>query len=225
MKYVPTFALALLATATLQAADPAAAPPKPDNAITSAQALDRLKAGNARYTGGALEANDFSTEREALAKGQNPYAIVLGCADSRVSPELAFDEERGDLFVVRVAGNFVNDDNLASIEYAVKFLGTPLIVVLGHESCGAVDAAVSVVTKDAELPGHLPGLVETIEPAVKAVEDQDGDLLTNAISENVKMNVKALAESTPILAEAVEAGKLQVVGAVYDLDTGEVAFQ
>ncbi len=223
IKHILPFAI--LSIASLQAADPAAAPPKPGNAISADEALERLKAGNLRYVSGSLEANDFSTEREALAKGQNPYAIILGCADSRVAPELAFDEERGDLFVVRVAGNFVNDDNLASIEYAVKFLGTPLIVVLGHESCGAVDAAVKVVTQDAELPGHLPGLIESIEPAVEAVEGKEGDLLANAIGENVSLNVKELQESTPILAEAVKAGDLQVVGAVYNLDSGKVEFQ
>ena len=213
-----------LLIATLHADDYDAAPPKPENVIDSAAALERLKSGNTRYTEGKTDRTPFADSREALSKGQNPYAAILSCADSRVAPELAFDEGRGDLFVVRLAGNFVTDDGLASLEFANKFLGTPLIVVLGHESCGAVAAAISVVTEDAKLPGHLPGLAESIRPAVVAAQDQSGDLLVNSTRDNVKLNVEKLKTSTPILAEAVEAGKLQVVGAVYHLDTGKVEF-
>jgi carbonic anhydrase len=222
MKIIPLFA-ALLATATLHAADESA-PPKPDNVLDPSAALERLKAGNVRYAAGESDRKPFAASREALAAGQNPYAAILSCADSRVAPELAFDEGRGDLFVVRLAGNFVNPDGLASMEFAVAVLGTPLIVVLGHEGCGAVKAAIGVVTEDAKLPGHLPALVESIRPAVVEAQKESGDLLVNSTRDNVNLNVQKLVESTPILKEAVDAGKLQVVGAVYDLDSGEVEF-
>ncbi len=218
-----SLSIALLATAALHAADEST-PPKPANVIDPAAALERLKAGNARYVAGESTRKPFAASRDALAGGQNPYAIILGCADSRVAPELAFDEGRGDLFVVRLAGNFVTTDGLASMEFGVAVLGTPLIVVLGHESCGAVKAAIGVVTEDAELPGHLPGLVENIRPAVVMAQEESGDLLVNATRDNVALAVKKLTESTPIMKEAVESGKLKIIGAVYDLDTGEVNF-
>src|SRR5277367_1633091 len=115
------------------------APPKPLNVLTPAASLERLRKGNARYVEGVSLRHDFRHEREALTGGQNPYAAVLSCADSRIAPEYAFDSGRGDLFVCRVAGNFANDDSVASLEYAVAILNTPMILVLGHDSCGAVD--------------------------------------------------------------------------------------
>jgi carbonic anhydrase len=141
--------------------------PKPQNVLPPDEALDQLKKGNDRYVAGVMKRHDFRTEREALAGGQNPFAGILSCADSRVAPEYAFDSARGDLFVVRVAGNFADEDGIASFEYAVKFLGTPLLVVLGHDSCGAVSAAIKTVRDGIELPGHLPGLVEHIRPAIQ----------------------------------------------------------
>jgi carbonic anhydrase len=135
--------------------------PKPENVLSPEEAWARLKKGNERYVDGVTKRHDFAAEREALAGGQNPFAGILSCADSRIAPEFAFDSGRGDLFVVRVAGNFVAQDGLASFEYAVKFLGTPLLVVLGHDKCGAVDAAIKTVKDGAELPGHLPHLVAT----------------------------------------------------------------
>jgi carbonic anhydrase len=138
-------------------------------------------------------------------------------------PELAFDQGPGDLFVVRVAGNVLNVDGLASMEYAVKFLGAPLLMVLGHTNCGAVDAAVKVVKDRAELPGHLPTLVKAIEPAVIAAHGRHpSDLLATAIEENVKINAKRLAEDAPIVTGPETAGKIKVVGGIYDLATGKV---
>jgi len=122
----------------------AKAPPKPQNDIPPDEALRRLMKGNARYIGGVSRRHDFKSEREALVGGQNPYAGILSCADSRIAPEYAFDSGRGDLFVCRVAGNFANDDTIASFEYAVANLGAPLILVLGHDSCGAVSATLMI---------------------------------------------------------------------------------
>src|SRR5450755_2618399 len=160
-------------------------PPKPQNVVSPDAALELLMKGNKRYVEGESRRHDFKREREALVGGQNPYAGILSCADSRVAPEYAFDSGRGDLFVVRVAGNFAEEDGIASFEYAVKFLGTPLLVVLGHENCGAVSAAIKTVKDGAEMPGHLPHLVEHIRPAVQAALPEPGDLLDNAIRENV----------------------------------------
>jgi carbonic anhydrase len=179
--------------------------------------------GNQRYVKGLTRRHDFRSERAALASGQNPYVGILGCADSRVGPEFAFDSVRGDLFVVRIAGNFVNDDNLASLEYGVAVLNTPLVMVLGHSSCGAVISAIKSIDSNTTLPGHLPSLVSALAPAVKAARGQPGDLVTNATKANVKMTVERLKTATPILSKAVEDKKLMVVGGYYDLATGIVA--
>src|SRR5690242_16334959 len=135
-------------------------PPKPENVVSSEAALRRLQDGNERYVEGIARRHDFKHQREALATGQNPYAAILSCADSRIAPEYAFDSGRGDLFVCRVAGNFANDDMVASLEYAVSVLATPLILVLGHEACGAVDATIKSLKDNTALPGHLPSLVD-----------------------------------------------------------------
>ena len=197
-------------------------PPKPQNVLTPASSLERLKRGNARYVEGVSLRHDFKHEREALAGGQNPYAAVLSCADSRIAPEYAFDSGRGDLFVCRVAGNFANDESVASLEYAVAELGTPLILVLGHDACGAVSATIKSLKDNTTLPGHLPSLVEAIAPAVKAVSQQAGDTLANAIRQNVIDNVGKLSTATPILSAAVEQNKLKVVGGIYRLKDGTV---
>jgi carbonic anhydrase len=157
-----------------------------------------------------------------LVGGQNPYAAVLSCADSRIAPEYAFDTGRGDLFVCRVAGNFATTETIASLEYAVAVLGVPLILVLGHESCGAVDAAIKSLKDDTTLPGHMPSLVAGIAPAVKAVSQQGGDTLGKAIRQNVVDNVAKLGSTTPILSAAVEQHKLRVVGGIYRLRDGRV---
>ena len=196
--------------------------PKPENVLSPDEALARLKKGNERYVEGVMKRHDFGAERGALAGGQNPFAGILSCADSRIAPEYAFDSARGDLFVVRVAGNFAETDGIASFEYAVKFLGTPLLVVLGHEKCGAVDAAIKTVKDGAELPGHLPQLVDKIAPAVKIAMTQQGDLLANSIRENVLLNVEALKTASPILSQYVTDGKVRVVGGIYKLENGHV---
>jgi carbonic anhydrase len=219
--------LAAVSTMGLMLANAAGAketkpPPKPQNVMTPAVSLERLLKGNARYVEGVAQRHDFKHEREALAGGQNPYAAILSCADSRIAPEYAFDSGRGDLFVCRVAGNFANDESVASLEYAVAELGTPLILVLGHDACGAVNATIKSLKDGTTLPGHLPSLVTAIAPAVKAVSQQTGDTLSNAIRQNVVDNVVKLSSATPILSAAVEQGKLKVAGGIYRLRNGRV---
>ena len=198
------------------------ASPKPQNDISPDEALRRLMKGNARYVVGVSRRHDFKSEREALVGGQNPYAGILSCADSRIAPEYAFDSGRGDLFVCRVAGNFANDDTVASLEYASAILNVPLFLVLGHEACGAVSATIKSLKDNTTLPGHLPSLVSNLAPAVKATKDQPGDPLANAIRQNVIDVVAKLKSATPILSAAVEQGKLKIVGGIYHLGDGKV---
>jgi carbonic anhydrase len=197
-------------------------PPKPQNVLSPDAALKRLQDGNSRYVDGVSRRHDFKHEREALVGGQNPYAGILSCADSRIAPEYAFDSGRGDLFVCRVAGNFANDESIASLEYAVAVLAVPLILVLGHDSCGAVDAAIKSLKDNTTLPGHMPSLVAGIAPAVRAVSQQAGDTLDKAIRQNVIDTVAKLSSATPILGAAVEQKKLKVVGGIYRLKDGRV---
>src|SRR5246127_5437048 len=197
-------------------------PPKPENMISADASLKRLMDGNARYVEGVARRHDFKHEREALAGGQNPYAAILSCADSRIAPEYAFDTARGDLFVCRIAGNFASDEMVASLEYAIAVLNVPLILVLGHDACGAVDATIKSLKDNTTLPGHLPSLVTALSPAVKAVSGKGGDVLGNAISQNVIDNVAKLKAATPILSAAVEQNKLKVVGGIYRLKDGKV---
>ena len=166
--------------------------------------------------------HDFGPERSALAQSQHPFAIILGCADSRVSPELAFDQTRGRLFVVRVAGNFIDENRLASIEFGASVLGASLIMVLGHDQCGAIKGAIDVYTKNAQLPGHLPGLVAHLKAPVEKALNEQGSLLENAIRENILLNVEALRNSKPVLADMVKEYRLRVVGGLYELATGRV---
>jgi carbonic anhydrase len=198
-------------------AQPARAVDTPD------AALARLVEGNARYASDKMNERDFSAGRAARAQGQAPFAAILGCADSRVAPELAFDQAPGELFVVRVAGNFVTPDGLGSLEYGAAVLGTKLIMVLGHSSCGAVDATVTALQKGNDLPGHIADLVRAMKPGVEPTLKQPGDdLRQRAVVANVRFNVKRLQESTPILADMIKAGKLRVAGGFYDLPTGKV---
>jgi carbonic anhydrase len=178
--------------------------------------------GNGRYVAGAANRHDFKNEREPLRTGQNPFAGVLSCADSRIAPEYCFDTGRGDIFVCRVAGNFASDEIVASFEYAVQVLNTPLIVVLGHDACGAVDATMKSIKDGTALPGHLPALVAAISPAVKAVQNESGDMLDNAIRRNVMLNVEKLRAAAPILNKFVDDKKVQVVGGIYKLASGKV---
>jgi carbonic anhydrase len=215
------FAASALPFGRVRAAEPPAA--DAPNAIPPAEALDRLMQGNARYVAGETECKDYSLGRAERAGSQYPIVAVLSCSDSRVSPELLFEQGPGDIFVVRVAGNFVNPDGLASMEYAVKILGAPLLMVLGHTNCGAISAAVKVVKEHAELPGHLPELVKSIEPAVIAAHGKHpSDLVAATIEENVRLNVKRLIDDTPIIADALAAKKIAISGGVYDIATGKV---
>jgi carbonic anhydrase len=184
--------------------------------------LKRLMSGNRRYVRGVAKRHDFKAEREPLTHGQNPYAGILSCADSRIAPEYAFDSSRGDLFVCRVAGNFANDDIIASFEYGIAVLNTPLIMVLGHRACGAIDSTIKSIKDGTTLPGHLPSLVSALSPAVKAVADQSGNMLDNAIKKNVALNVEKLKGATPIIDKAVADKKVLIVGGVYNLDNGRV---
>lgn len=197
-------------------------PPRLQNVIAPDAALERLMEGNKRYVSGSMHRHDFLAERPALRSGQNPFAGILSCADSRIAPEYAFDTGRGDLFVCRVAGNFANADTIASFEFGVAVLKTPLILVLGHQGCGAIDSTIKAVKDGAKFPGHIPSLVKALKPAVKDVLDRPGNLLENATEQNVRLTVKTLRSATPILSEAVADGKLKVVGAVYDLHDGRV---
>jgi len=204
-------------------AGPAIAQSAPQNAITPEEALARIMDGNARYVASDRIDHDYSAERAETALAQFPVAGILSCADSRVPPEILFDQAPGDLFVARVAGNIVNADGIASLEYGVLVLGMPLIMVLGHTSCGAVAAAVDTVEDKVVLPGHLPQLTEAIRPAVLAARLQDADDLKSAATTlNVRYAMQGLRLGSAILAEAIDAGKLGVVGGVYDLKSGKV---
>jgi len=196
----------------------AATAPKPANE----RSLGALLAGNARFVAGKPRCVPATVRRAELANGQSPFATVLGCSDSRVPVETIFDQEPGDVFAVRVAGNFVTDAGLGSIEYAVAVLKSELVMVLGHSACGAVKAATQAV-KGETFPGEIQGLATAIEPAAKATKGKPGDWLTNAIAENVRENVRALTARSKILAKAHAGGKLQIVGAIYDLHTGKVS--
>jgi carbonic anhydrase len=217
-----TAAVAALAVAPSALAAKAKGPPKPQNVLSPDAALEQLMKGNARYVDGVSRRHDFKHEREALSRGQNPFAAVLSCADSRIAPEYCFDTARGDVFVCRVAGNFASDDIIASFEYAVEVLNTPLIMVLGHDACGAVDATIKSVKDGSTLPGHLPALVAAIRPAVEATRTETGDMLANAIRRNVMLNVEKLTQAAPILSAAADAKKIRVVGGVYELGSGRV---
>src|SRR3954470_18948131 len=221
-----------LLTAGLATAAAAALPPLPawaqsaapaPNAISPDEALARLQQGNARYAANAPTNRDYAAGRVARAQGQYPFASIVSCADSRLAPELAFDQGPGELFVVRVAGNFINEDGLASLEYGAAVLGVPLIMVLGHSNCGAVDATIKAMNDGTTLPGHLPSLINAIRPAVEAAQaTKAADLLREATAENVRRGVGYLQTAKPLLSDLVSAGKLKVVGAVYDINSGMV---
>ena len=193
--------------------------------FTPDEALELLKQGNQEFLAGNVNPEAASAARRLeIASGQKPFAILVGCSDSRVSPEILFGRQLGELFIVRNAGNTVDTSALGSIEYGVLELGVPLIIVLGHENCGAVGAAVSIVEENTEFPGSIGAMVAPILPAVLAVREEPGDLLDNSVRENVRRIVERLSTSEDILTEPLEAGRLKIVGARYDLDSGEVDF-
>ncbi|MCQ8277173.1 carbonic anhydrase [Acetobacteraceae bacterium KSS8] len=196
-------------------------------AITPDEALARLKEGNRRHLSGeAIQKHQTSAERRAaLAEKQAPFCVLVGCSDSRVPPEVLFGCGLGDLFIVRNAGNVVDTAAIGSIEYGVAVLGAPLVVVLGHERCGAVQAAVNVVEEDATFPGSIGKMIEPILPAVlRARRDGTDDLLDRSVRCNVHRVVERLRNTETLLQEPQAQGRLRIIGARYDLDDGSVEF-
>ena len=185
--------------------------------------IRELLDGNERYRRGETRAYGLPVDRDVLVGEQRPIAAVLSCSDSRVVCEHLFDQGPGKLFVVRVAGNFLNADGLASIEFAVGVLGVQVVLVLGHSSCGAVSAAIETLREGTELPGRLSDLVSVLREPVIRCEDLDGDLLSNAVRENVRMTVEHLEAAEPVIASGVRSGAIRVVGGVFDLSTGVVS--
>ncbi len=181
--------------------------------------LSELKAGNQHHVAKHYaHPHQTAARQRELASSQHPHAAILSCADSRVAPEIVFDQGLGDVFDVRVAGNIAGEAEVASLEYAAEHLGVPLLVVMGHQKCGAVTAAL----EGGEAHGHLSTLVEAIRPAVEKAAGLPGDRVDNAVRINVENVVRQLRESTPLLSELVEKRQLRIVGAVYSLDTGKV---
>jgi carbonic anhydrase len=218
------FVLAGLAAGAAGLAGPAAARaagPKP----TPDETLKLLLDGNKRFVAGKLtHPGRTPADFGPLADGQTPHTIILGCADSRVPPEIVFDQGVGDLFVVRVAGNMVGSGPIlkGSIEFAVAELGARLVVVLGHTLCGACKAAIKHIEDKDALPGSIEGVVDYIRPSVRAAAGKPGDKLANVTKANVLAGVEKLKGLDPVLSKFVKAGEVKVVGGVYDLATGKV---
>jgi carbonic anhydrase len=191
-----------------------------------AASLARLRAGNERFVSGAVERPHQSAARRAeVARGQAPFAVVVGCSDSRVPPELIFDCGLGDLFVVRTAGHVIDDAVQGSIDYAVLHLHAPFVLVLGHSGCGAVKATVQTLNSGGTpADDGIGALMRYIAPAFEEVRNQPGDLTANTEAAHVRLTVPRLAASQPVMAEAVAAGRVQVAGAVYVVESGVVSF-
>jgi carbonic anhydrase len=216
--------LGLAAAAAAAAADrgDALGADAPTPAVSAKAALASLLAGNRHFQKGTPKCLPSTVRRAELANGQSPFAAILGCADSRVPAEIIFDHEPGDIFMIRVAGNFVDDGGLGSLEYAVAVLKAPLVMVLGHSSCGAVKAAVSYVKDGTTVPGAMMTFVHAIAPAAKATKSHAGDWVANAVAQNVRDGIAHLLSRSTILADARKAGTIDIVGAVYDLHSGAV---
>jgi carbonic anhydrase len=214
----------LLAASTLPAMVARAADEKlTANAISPEEAFGQLMQGNARYVANESKERDFSVGRAARAEGQAPIVGVLACADSRVPPEIVFDQGPGKVFVVRDAGNVVSNYGLASLEFGVAVLEIPLLLVLGHSSCGAVAAALQSARERSKLPGHLPELVKAIQPAVNEAHGKHpSDLLAATTRENVRLGMQRLKAQSDIIGEAVSSGKVAIKGGVYELATGKI---
>jgi len=193
--------------------------------VDAEEAVKRLLEGNRRYIAGKNSSSHRTAQRRAeVAKGQHPFAVIVGCSDSRVPPEILFDQGMGDLFVVRSAGNVIDDIAIGSIEYAVEHLGVQLVMVLGHERCGAVDATL----KGGAVGGKLKSVVDAIKPAVekakaKAETSPRCDLLCSSVKSNARMVAEKLRKASPVLTDPVENGLLRVIGAYYELDSGLVS--
>jgi carbonic anhydrase len=195
---------------------------------SAADALQRLRDGNRRFVNGEPENADSVTEarRAELVAGQDPFAVILSCSDSRVPVELVFDQGLGDLFVIRVAGNIVAPSQIGSIEYAASQLGTRLVVVLGHSNCGAVDATLAELAQEqAHRSPNLRAIVDRIRPAIEPLLEAGEDVsLSGAVLANVRHSVEHLRHDSEILSELIDRGDLTVVAAKYWIDTGEVRF-
>ncbi len=193
----------------------------PETVPTPDSVLTELKAGNDHHARHQYQhPHETAARQRELIAAQHPHAEILSCSDSRVPPEIVFDQGLGDLFVVRVAGNVATDTEIGSLEYGAEHLHIPLLVVLGHESCGAVTAAV----EGGEAEGHIAALVNLIKPAVEKSRALPGDKISNAVRANVTMVVDQLRASNPVLSKLVAQGKLKIVGGVYSLDTGKVTW-
>ena len=206
-----SLALFLVLTSTVMASNAAG--------MDADDAMKKLMAGNQRFVSETYNRGDIGLNRRVeISKGQHPFAIILDCSDSRVVPEFIFDQGLGDLFVIRTAGNIVDDIAIGSVEYAVEHLGVRLVLVLGHEDCGAVKATVA----GGKAEGHIDAIVQAIKPAVAIAKKKPGSLLNNAIAQNVDMVVERLQTSQPILAHALQTGRVKIVGGVYNLKDGSV---
>jgi carbonic anhydrase len=203
-----------------------AAPHGPTTTVTPDQALAHLKSGNEKYVKvPQLCADDLAKSRTDLANSQAPWATIVSCADSRVPPEMVFGGlGLGELFIARNAGNMVDTATMGTIEYGAVVLGVPLIVILGHERCGAVRAACEVVTDKAVFPGSIGPMVEAIVPAALAVKDRPGDFVENTVRESARRTAVQVATKSEIVAGLIKAGKVKVVAARYDLDDGKVEY-
>lgn len=191
--------------------------------VPSREALKLLLEGNARFVAGTPQCSPLTARRAEIANGQSPFAAVLGCADSRVPVETIFDREPGDIFVVRLAGNFADASGIGSLEYGVSVLKASVLMVLGHTSCGAVQAAVDYVEHGKRLPGHMQLLADAIAPAVKRVRSEGGDVVAHSVAANVRRTVESLSATSAIITDAGRAKHLMIMGAVYDLHAGKVS--
>ncbi|MDR3420766.1 MAG: carbonic anhydrase [Xanthobacteraceae bacterium] len=194
--------------------------------VTADEAFAKLKAGNEKYVSAPqVCAADLANQRERVAKGQTPWATIISCSDSRVPPELLFGGlGLGELFVARNAGNMVDTATMGTIEYGAEHLGVPLIVVMGHEKCGAVAAACEVVEKHIKLPGSIGPMVNVIVPAAMAVRGKPGDFVDNTVRESAKRTAAKVATKSPIVSHLIKDNKVKVIAAYYDLDNGRAEF-
>ena len=216
-------AAGVLAAVGVPAGSGLAADPVAKTTLTSDQALRLLKEGNDQFRMDApYRAAQGRERRIELARGQAPFCVLVGCSDSRVPPELLFGRGLGELFIIRNAGNTIDTAALGSIEYGVGVLGCPLVVVLGHEACGAVAAAVDVVDRNATFPGVIGEMIQPIIPAVLAARSQSGDLLDNAVRMNARRVAARLKTQSTVLQEVLRQDKLKIIAARYDLDDGDV---
>ena len=206
-----TLALLLLFASTVLAGGAAG--------LDAEEALKKLMDGNRRFVSETYDRGDIGPARRAeISKGQRPFAVIVDCSDSRVVPEFIFDQGLGDLFVIRTAGNIVDDIAIGSVEYAVKHLGVRLVLVLGHDDCGAVKATVA----GGKAEGHIDAILQAIRPAVAVAMQKPGNLLDNAIAQNVDMVINRLQSAQPILAQALQTGDVRIVGGVYHQKDGSV---